>query len=156
MFGLGEIGMRFFEDFPVGAEVASDERTVTAEDVERFAELTGDRSPQHLDAAFAARTTFGKPMAHGALVLSIACGLSSEIEPGNTALIALFAMDDVRFLRPVFPGDTVRVHKTVAAAEAKDPRRGLVTFESVVQNQHGQAVLGYRESVLFKRREAKR
>ena len=145
--------MRYFEDFPLDAEVESAPRTVTRQDVEQFAELTGDHSPQHLDADYASATAFGKPVAHGALILSVASGLSSQIEPSNPALIALFALDEVRFLRPVYPGDSVRVRKRVVQSEAKDPRRGLVRFESTVENQHGQLVLSYCDTVLFKRRQ---
>ena len=145
--------MRYFEDFPLGAQVDSPSRTVTEQDVEQFAELTGDFSPQHLDPEYAASTVFGKPIAHGALLFSLASGLSSRIEPDNPALIALFAVDEVRFLRPVFPSDTVRVSKRVVAAVEKDPRRGLIVFDTGLENQHGQVVLSYRDSILFKRRQ---
>lgn len=145
---------RFFEDFQVGESAESTTRRVSEDDVESFARLTGDRQPLHLDSSYAATTRFGRRVAHGALVFSLATGLSIQMAaPGETdALEALLGVDEMRFLRPVFLGDTLRVRKRVAATELKDAKRGLVRFETTVINQSSQAVLTYVDLALFRRR----
>lgn len=145
---------RFFEDFAIGDEADSPRRTLGEADVHLFAGLTGDSQPLHLDEVYAASSAFGRRVAQGALVFSIAVGLSTQMaRPGEVALEAFLGVDELRFLRPVFFGDTLQVRKRVAAAELKDAKRGLVRFETTVVNQAGQAVLRYEDLALFRRRE---
>ncbi len=143
---------RYFEDFVVGASAESAGRTITEADIVAFAALSGDYTQLHTDQEYAARSPFGRRVAHGALIFSISTGLAVQMSPRNEALLALFGIDGLRFVRPVFIGDTVRVRKRVAETEQKDPRRGLVTFETAVVNQHEQTVVLYHDKVLLQRK----
>ena len=140
---------RYFEDFVVGATAESAGRTITEADIVAFAALSGDYTQLHTDQEYAARSSFRRRVAHGALIFSISTGLAVQMSPRNEALLAFFGIDGLRFVRPVFIGDTVRVRKRVAETELKDPRRGLVTFETAVVNQHEQTVVLYHDKVLF-------
>ena len=95
----------YFDDLPIGGEWTSEPRTVTAEDVRTFADLTGDRNPIHLDAAFARAQGFPGPIVHGMCTLALAAHAleamrGTEAEPAELA---------VEFTRPVFPGDKLTV-----------------------------------------------
>lgn len=92
-------------DFHVGFE-ASIERTITVEDIERFASLTGDRNPLHLDPTFARQTHFGRPIAHGMLSGSFISTIIGMALPGPGGLWTGLSL---QFLRPVFAGDAIRI-----------------------------------------------
>jgi 3-oxoacyl-[acyl-carrier protein] reductase len=94
-----------WNEFHVGYE-ASIERTITADDIERFAALTGDRNPIHLDPSFARLTQFGRPIAHGMLSGSLISTLIGTALPGPGALWTALSL---QFLRPVYAGDAIRV-----------------------------------------------
>ena len=144
----------YFEDFEPGRPALSPRQTIADSDLTLFAGLTGDHSPQHTDDLHAASTPFKRRIAHGALIFSIASGLSTRIFPSNPAMIAFFGVDNLRFVRPVFIGDTIRAAKEVVEAEPKDVKRGVVRFRTTVSNQHDQVVLTYEDLVLFARRPA--
>ena len=92
-----------FEDFRVG-DRAEFSKTITADDILGFAEVTGDRHPAHLDPDYARTTRFGAPVAHGMLTASL-------LSTANALLLglpgAISVEQTVRFLRPVFVGDTI-------------------------------------------------
>ncbi len=144
----------YFEDFEVGLGAMTPRRTITDTDLTFFAGLTGDHSPQHTDDVHAAGTVFKRRIAHGALIFSIACGLSTRIRPNNPGLIAFFGVEALRFQRPVFIGDTIQATKEVINAEAKDVKRGIIRFRTTVKNQNDQVVLVYEDLVLFERRRS--
>ena len=142
----------YFEDFLLGSVAESDGRTITESDLTAFAALSGDTTRLHTDEQYAAKSDFGRRIAHGALIFSISTGLMVQMNPENDALLAFSGVDKMRFVRPVFIGDTLRVRKKVFKAEPHDQERGLVTFETTVVNQQDQAVLLYLDRVLFRRR----
>ena len=146
---------RYFEDFQVGTEAESPRRTITDADITLFAGLSGDHNPHHTDDIFAATLPFKRRIAHGALTFSISTGLSVRMAPPNPAVIAFYGVDKLRFVRPVFIGDTIQVRKRVDETEAKDERRGVVKFESTVVNQDNQVVLRYYDVVLLQRKPSK-
>ena len=130
----------YYEDLAEGRAFETTSRTVSEQDIRVFAELTGDRHPLHLDAAFAAHGPFGRPVAHGMLGLSLAAGLISQLELTRGTLVALVGVT-WRFRGPVFPGDEVRVRLRVASRrETSQPDRGLVTLAAEVVNQRGDIV----------------
>jgi len=94
-----------WDSFQVGYE-ASIERTISETDIEAFAALTGDRNPLHLDAVFARRTPFGRPIAHGMLSASFVSTVIGMLLPGPGALWTGLS---IRFVRPAFAGDTLTV-----------------------------------------------
>lgn len=143
-----------YEDFEPGRVFMAASRTVTEADVRAFAELSGDRNPIHLDAAFAARTLFGQPVAHGVLGLAVATGLASQLELTRETLVALVALT-WRFRKPIMYGDTLAARLVVEGRrETSQPDRGLVTFAVAVTNQRGEVVQTGELVELVKRRAA--
>lgn len=143
---------QYFEEFEIDAAAESEARTVTEADVAAFAALSGDYNPIHTDEEYARRSAFGRRIAHGALVFSISTGLAMRMAPPNEALVAFLGIDNLRFMRPVFLGDTVRLHTRVAEKQERDAKRGVVTFENTVRNQRGQVVLVYTPKVIYLKR----
>ena len=98
-----------FTDLSVGQQAAFDV-TVTQHDIDRFADLSGDRSPLHVDAAFARRRGYEDRVAHGAFLVALASRLVGMSLPGQNALLLTSQMS---FLSPVLPGARLRVTGTV-------------------------------------------
>lgn len=144
----------FLEELSVGQKFEIGPREVTQEDVERFADLTRDHNPVHLDPAFAATTPYGRTIAHGMLTLSLALGLWAEKGVTRDSLVALVSLEDVRFLKPVFPGDSLRLSSEVTEVrESRSrPGTGFVTYREKVFNNSQEVVVEYRRTVLLKKR----
>jgi 3-hydroxybutyryl-CoA dehydratase len=100
----------FFEDLSVGMTETL-EKTVSSSDVVGFAQLTGDRNPIHLSEHFAARTSFGKRIAHGLYTASLISAVLGTRLPGPGAI---YISQTLNFRAPVRIGDTVVVTVTVA------------------------------------------
>lgn len=129
----------YFEDVAIGQEWESLGRTLTEADIVHFAGLSGDFNPIHVDHEFARTTLFGRPIAHGLLVVSMASGLGLFTPPMRT--VALMCLREWHFRQPVFIGDTIRVHTQVLAKEARARgKRGVVTWQRQILNQEGQIV----------------
>ena len=129
-------------DLSVGDEV-SFAKTVGESDVYLFAGITGDLSSNHVNEAVMAKTAFGRRIAHGVLLvgfMSTASTLMIEKTRGRGAAdetpVSL-GYDRIRFLEPVFIGDTVTVHYRIADI---DPERRRSTSEIEVTNQPGRTV----------------
>jgi phosphate acetyltransferase len=116
-------------------DTASLERTVTENDIELFALVSGDVNPAHLDAEFAAKDIFGKPVAHGMWTASLVSAVLGTTLPGPGCI---YLGQTIAFTKPVFPGDTVTA--TVTVLEKQDKKR-LVRLETVCTNQDGETVL---------------
>lgn len=141
-----------FEDFDPDRVFVSAERTIGAEDLASFAALSGDSHPLHLDDEYARRSPFGRRIAHGAFVFSVSVGLTTAMDLVSDTLVAFYGVDRLRFVKPVYIGDILRVEKRLAEKRATGPHHGLVTFDTTVRNQDGQSVLTYRDTLLVKRR----
>ncbi len=112
------------------------EKTVTAEDVARFADITGDSNPLHHDQDYAAKTRFGQCIAHGMLSAGfISAAVGTKLAP-NCCVIYL--SQTLRFLRPVKIGETVRA---VAEVKGTDPQKRIVTLQTDCFNQDGEPVV---------------
>ncbi len=85
-------------------------RVITAEDVQKYADVTGDDNPLHLDAEYAATTPFGKPVVHGMYVLGLASKVLGRDFPGHGAVAVSIS---VKFLRPVPVGEEVTIEVKV-------------------------------------------
>jgi acyl dehydratase len=143
--------MRFdasFESLEPGDAFVTRGRTVTEADVVGFAALTGDWHPQHADAQWASASPFGERIAHGMLVISLAAGLV-PFDPER--VLALRAIRDATFKRPVRFGDTVRVQGRVAELSPMTDEAGLVTLAWSVVNQDNRAVCRAKVDVLWRR-----
>ena len=137
-----------FEALEPGDAFVTRGRTVTEADVVGFAALTGDWHPQHADAEWAGSSPFGERIAHGMLVISLAAGLV-PFDPER--VLALRAVRDATFKRPVRFGDTLRVQGRVAALAGVTEEAGLVTFAWSVVNQEDRAVCRAKVDVLWRR-----
>ena len=144
---------RWFEDFTAGEVLVTGRRTVDGGDVSRFAGLTGDFNPLHVDEEFARTMPFGARVAHGILTLAVSNGQQNLAGWFEGTTLALLGLDRVRFTAPVKFGDTVRTEMTVTTCRASSKAdRGVVTFDVVVKNQRDEVVCAYEESVLMRRR----
>ncbi len=110
-------------------------KTITHADIEAFAALTGDRNPLHLDDAFARQSRFGRPIAHGVLVAGVISAALGMVLPGPGAI---YLRQTLKFLRPVYPGDTVTATVEVTAYRVD---KGIVTLRTVCVNQSGDPVV---------------
>ena len=130
----------YFEEFEEGLEVVSPARTITEADVFAFAGLSGDFNQLHTDAEFARSTVYGRPIAHGMLVLSISTGLAARMGFIEGTAMA-FRELSWKFSSPVFFGDTV--HIVATCRELKPMPKlggGVVIFDVKVVNQDGKRV----------------
>ncbi|GAA4357985.1 phenylacetic acid degradation bifunctional protein PaaZ [Microbacterium rhizosphaerae] len=127
----------------VGDQLASDLREVTLDDIEHFAEFTGDTFYAHMDEeAAAANPFFPGRVAHGYLLLSFAAGLFVDPAPGP--VLANYGLENLRFVTPVSPGDRVRVTltaKQISPRESED--YGEVRWDAVIRNQDDEIVATY-------------
>lgn len=122
-----------FEDLHLKDCWVSPARKVTEQDVARFADLTGDYDPLHLDREFAKETPFRQPIAHGLLGLSLVAGIGSQSP--NVETVAFLGVSDWSFRRPIFFGDTVHVLTTITELQPNGRRRGQVTWHRQLLNQ---------------------
>ncbi|MGX7679302.1 phenylacetic acid degradation bifunctional protein PaaZ [Jatrophihabitans sp. DSM 45814] len=134
---------KHLEQLRLGDTVVAGPRVVSLEDINHFAEFTGDTFYAHTDPiAAAANPLFGGIVAHGYLVVSLAAGLFVEPSPGP--VLANFGVDSLRFLTPVKAGDSLTVTLT---AKQITPRAsadyGEVRWDAVVTNQEGAVVASY-------------
>jgi 3-hydroxybutyryl-CoA dehydratase len=112
-------------------------------EIEKFAELTGDRNPLHMDEAFAARTRFKRRIAQGILSASLISTCVGMHLPGTGAI---YLDQTLRFVKPVYVGDTVTLTATVSHIREDKP---LLTLSTTWTNQHGQRVIEGEAHVLL-------
>ena len=142
---------QFFEDYTIGFTRRTLGRTITETDIVVHAGQTGDFYPHHMDAEWCKTQSFGRRMAHGTLIFSIAIGMTAgAINPHAMS----YGYDRLRFVWPVFIGDTISV--TASIADKRDhPKRmesGIVVEKIEVVNQHNQIVLVCEHLYLVQRR----
>jgi acyl dehydratase len=118
----------------VGAS-ASRAYTFTQAEVAQYADLVGDHNPVHLDAEFAARTPFGRPIAHGLLVASLLSGLLGEELPGPGSI---YLGQSLRFEAPVHIGDRVIASVEVTAVRAE---KRIITLHTECATADGVRVI---------------
>lgn len=138
---MAEIREMYFEDYRVGTVRRSTGRTITEADIVIHAGQSGDFYPHHMDAEWCAAQAFGRRIAHGTLLVTMAVGMTSgDINPRAMS----YGYDRVRFVRPVFVGDTVTVEAEVVSMgdHQKQPGRfGRVGEQVTARNQDGAVVL---------------
>lgn len=103
-------------------DTATAELEVTSEDVERFAALTGDDNPLHVDPEYAAESVFGEPVAHGMLTAGVVSAALADL-PGDVVYVA----QDLKFTAPVMPGQTLTAEVEVVEALPDDQIRVRTT-----------------------------
>ncbi len=146
--------MRYFEDLQVGAETDFGSYQVTREEVLDFARKY-DPQPFHLSDEEAAKTHFGRLSASGwhtcAMTMAV---IARYVVDDEQAGLGSPGIDELRWLRPVYPGDTLHVHgKIIGKRESRSrPDMGSFTTETAVTNQHDEPVMTYTSIVLIRRR----
>jgi acyl dehydratase len=147
--------MLYFEDFPPGDVRESPARTVTRDEIIAFAREF-DPQPFHVDEAAAEHTIFKGLIASGWHTIAIYMRLMWDSYLKDTMSLGSPGVDEVRWLKPVRPGDTLRVRFTVleAVPSRSKPDRGIVRSLSEVFNQHGEVVMTLRGLGMFGRRPA--
>ena len=144
----------WFEQFTVGQTFDHEiRRTVTEADNMWFSNATYNPAAIHIDAEYCKGTEFGRPLVNSTFTLALVIGLSvSETTLGTT--IGNLGMREVRFPKPVFAGDTLRVETTVTAARASNsrPNAGIVDFEHRGYNQRGELVCICQRAAFMRRR----
>lgn len=142
----------YFEDYAVDAVTVSRGRTITETDIVNFAGLSGDFVELHTNAEYAKRGPFGRRIAHGALIFSVSTGLLMQMPCDPEAIVAFYGVDKMRFVAPVFIGDTIHLSRRVVEKQLKNAERGVVAFENTVLNQDARPVLVYIARLMLKTR----
>jgi acyl dehydratase len=151
----GPVSGRWFEELPVGTTVRhATRRTVTETDNVLFTTMSMNTAPMHLDAEYAARSEFGRPLVNSMFTAALVVGLSvAELTQGTIVAQLGFSVD---FPAPVFTGDTIRVDTEVVEARPSSsrPNAGVVVFEHRAYNQRDELVCRLRRTGLMLRRPA--
>ena len=131
-----------FGELEIGYTLNTAPRTVTLEDIEHFAEFTGDTFYAHMDEeAAAANPFFPGRVAHGYLILSFAAGLFVDAAPGP--VLANYGLEGLRFLKPLSPGEAIKVALTVKSKAQRNPEYGEVRWAVTVTDAEDETVAIY-------------
>jgi acyl dehydratase len=131
---------RYFEDYAIGEARDTTGRTITETDFVVHAGHSGDFFPHHLDAEFCKTLPFGQRIAHGTMVFTIGVGLTATV---INPVAFSYGYDRMRFVKPVFIGDTLRARVEIIAKELMDKRPGYgrVTERLTVTKHTGEVAL---------------
>lgn len=144
----------FFEDVIIGEAHETAEHTVTAADIAQFCVLTRDHHPLHTDEAYCNDRGFKTVIAHGLFGLALMEGLKTELGLYETTSIASLGWDKVRFQKPAFAGDRLRLHFTFAAKRISSRGgRGVITEQLELRNQDGEVVIAAEHTALILSRD---
>jgi 3-hydroxybutyryl-CoA dehydratase len=127
---------RTVDDIPIGLKT-SFSKTVSESDVYLFAGITGDLDPNHVDEEYCRKTSLGHRVAHGALILGYTSAASTRILQDFDRPMVSVGYDRIRFLKPVYFGDTITVDYEIASVE-REKQRTIAKIE--VKNQRDELV----------------
>ena len=136
---------KHFEEIEIGDTVITDQHTVTLDDIENFADLSGDKFYAHMDENSLEGTIFTERVAHGYFILSKAAGLFVDPEKGPVLLN--YGIDECRFIKPVYPGMTIGVKFTAKEKisqekkDGEDVAKGIVKFLVDVYDDENETVM---------------
>ena len=147
------IASRFFEDYEAGYVRETLGRTITETDIVLHAGQTGDFYPHHMDEEWCRTQHFGRRIAHGTLIFSVSVGMTAgHVNPEAIS----YGYDRLRFVRPVFIGDTIHVRVTIQEKrEANRLDSGIVVEICEVLNQNAEVVLACEHLLMVRRREVR-
>ena len=146
----------YYEEFEVGRRFEHKvHRTVTETDNLLFSALTMNPAALHLDAEYMKDTTYGKPLVNSVFTLGLMVGISIYDTTFGTT-VANLGWEDVRFPKPVFVGDTLRIETTVLAMRESQSRKdtGIITLGHKAFNQRNEEVASCRRVALMLKRPA--
>lgn len=112
---------KYFEELQIGEQLITEKRTITADDIDRFADLTGDHFYAHIKTTDFTGTMFEQQVAHGYLIMSLAAGLFVDSYEKNPVLLN-YGIDELRFTKPVYPGATLCIRFTCKEKLPNDKR----------------------------------
>ncbi|MFN5042678.1 MAG: phenylacetic acid degradation bifunctional protein PaaZ [Bacteroidota bacterium] len=112
---------KHFEELQIGDQLLTESRTITAEDIDRFADLSGDHFYAHIRETDFSGTMFEKQVAHGSLIMSLAAGLFVDSYEKNPVLLN-YGIDELRFTKPVYPGCEIKIRFTCKEKLLQDKR----------------------------------
>jgi oxepin-CoA hydrolase/3-oxo-5,6-dehydrosuberyl-CoA semialdehyde dehydrogenase len=144
-----------FDELQIGETLLTGTRTITLDDIVRFSELSGDKFYAHMnDEEARSNGIFEGRVAHGYFIVSAAAGLF--VDPALGPVLANYGLENLRFTKPVYPGDTIQVRLTVKQKTAKDTPeggipQGVVEWAVEVTNQANEAVALYSILTLVRR-----
>jgi 3-hydroxybutyryl-CoA dehydratase len=127
---------RTVDDIPIGLRTRFT-KTVSESDVYLFAGITGDLDPNHVDEEYCRKTSLGHRVAHGALILGYTSAASTRILQDFDRPMVSVGYDRIRFLKPVYFGDTITVDYEIARVE-REKERVIASIE--VKNQRDELV----------------
>jgi oxepin-CoA hydrolase/3-oxo-5,6-dehydrosuberyl-CoA semialdehyde dehydrogenase len=131
-----------FEDLAIGQTFLSGERTITLEDIEHFAAFTGDTFYAHMsEEATRGHPFFPGRVAHGYLLLSFAAGLFVDPDPGP--VLANYGLDSLRFLKPIQPGEAIKVRLTAKSKSPRNEQYGEVRWDVEIMTSAGETAATY-------------
>ncbi|PWQ95471.1 phenylacetic acid degradation bifunctional protein PaaZ [Leucothrix pacifica] len=132
-----------FNELAIGDAIITEKRTITLDDIEAFAELSGDKFYAHMDKDAARRNPFFEDrVAHGYFLVSMAAGLF--VWPDEGPVLANYGMDNLRFASPVYAGDELQVQFTCKQKVNRETEEyGEVRWDTTIVNQHGDVVANY-------------
>ena len=136
---------KHFEELEIGEMVTTEKHTVTLQNIEDFAELSGDKFYAHMDENSLEGTIFTERVAHGYYIMSKAAGLF--VDPPKGPVLLNYGIDECRFTKPVYPGMTIGVRFTVKEKidqekrDEEDIAKGIVKFMVDVYDDEGETVM---------------
>ena len=153
---MHQVAQLFGDDLAVGFAFSGEATTLSSEHFSGFSTLTGDKHPIHYDAAFAAKTRFGRPVAHGLLLTALtalgATSLSAAIEEAMVALLE----QQMHFLRPAFVGDVITPRFEVISNKSASGHRAVIELAVTLLNQDGERIIEGRHVYLLRRKPGAR
>jgi len=147
------IQSKYFEDYEIGSTRETLGRTITETDIVLHAGQSGDFYPHHMDAEWCKGQEFGQRIAHGTLVFAVAVGLTAgDVNPEAFT----YGYDRLRFIKPVFIGDTLHVRVTLKEKREspKRPDWGIVVELLEAMNQRREVVVACEHLLMVKRRKS--
>jgi acyl dehydratase len=143
---------KYFDEFETGQVRQTHGRTITETDIVMHAGQTGDFFPHHMDEEWCKTQPFGRRIAHGTLIFSVAIGLTADV---INEVSMTYGYERLRFTRPVFIQDTIRVTVTIRdKADHKKPGYGIVTELVECHNQAGELVMVCEHLLLVQKKSA--
>lgn len=112
---------KYFEELQIGDQIVTEKRLITSEDIDKFADLSGDHFYAHIKSTDFSGTMFEQQVAHGYLIMSIAAGLFVDSYEKNPVLLN-YGIDELRFTKPVYPGAEIHIHFTCKEKLPNDKR----------------------------------
>jgi len=112
---------KYFEELEVGEQIITEKRTITSEDIDTFADLSGDHFYAHIKTTDFTGTMFEQQVAHGYFIMSIAAGLFVDSYEKNPVLLN-YGIDELRFTKPVYPGSEIHIRFTCKQKMLNDKR----------------------------------